>query len=220
MNDVEEGGPADNRNMRDMVRSGNDLYMVVNNYGAEINSMEDDLLAGLERGRLTIGELQQCAKHICGFLMDTAAMGRERKTASQYLELAPLDGTEERERSVAQGQGANVAEAGKTGTGEAAGTMTAAVVVEMGKTGYLRVLTEGIYHIQAHMMSVDFNTAQVGCALYVNGEKAVNISARGTEGRWIRQKLCRAHMRPGVYALRVEEVKPNLVVDELRFELV
>lgn len=45
-----------------MVRAQNDLYMVVNNNGAEINSMEDDTIASLAEGKLTRGELQRSAK--------------------------------------------------------------------------------------------------------------------------------------------------------------
>lgn len=42
MNDVVEGGEESNQDTRDMVRSQNDLYMVVNNNGAEVNSNNDN----------------------------------------------------------------------------------------------------------------------------------------------------------------------------------
>ena len=41
MNDVVEGGEESNQDTRDMVRSQNDLYMVVNNNGAEVNKMAE-----------------------------------------------------------------------------------------------------------------------------------------------------------------------------------
>lgn len=90
MNDVAEGGPADGRKMRDMVRAGNDLYMVVNSYGAEANSAGDDLLDCIQAGTLTIGELQQRAAAICRFLMNTAAMNRPQKAPASSIVLQPL----------------------------------------------------------------------------------------------------------------------------------
>lgn len=38
-----------------MIRAQNDLYMVVNNNGAEINAGDDNTLSALEDGTLTLG---------------------------------------------------------------------------------------------------------------------------------------------------------------------
>lgn len=62
MNDVVNGGEADRRYTSFMVRAQNDLYMVVNNNGAAINAAGDDTVEALEAGKLTVGELQRCAK--------------------------------------------------------------------------------------------------------------------------------------------------------------
>ena len=77
INDVTEGGEGSIRRTADMVRAQNDIYMVVNNNGAEINSFGDDSIEALGTGRLTIGELQRSAINICRFLMRTPAFGRE-----------------------------------------------------------------------------------------------------------------------------------------------
>lgn len=57
MNDVVEGGEADRKFTNWMVRAQNDLYMVVPNYGAEINGWDDNTIESLENGTLTRGEL-------------------------------------------------------------------------------------------------------------------------------------------------------------------
>ena len=74
MNDVVNGGEADRRYTSFMVRAQNDLYMVVNNNGAAINAAGDDTVEALEAGKLTVGELQRCAKNICRFLLGTPVM--------------------------------------------------------------------------------------------------------------------------------------------------
>ncbi|MGR5470284.1 beta-glucosidase, partial [Vibrio astriarenae] len=62
-----------------MVRAQNDLYMVVENDGAESNAMGDDTLEALENGTLTIGELQRSAMNICRFIMAAPVMDRPLK---------------------------------------------------------------------------------------------------------------------------------------------
>lgn len=208
MNNVETGGPDSERYLRDMVRAGNDLYMVVNNYGAEINSAEDDILSSLQEGTLTLGELQQRAGYILGFLKDTAAMDRPRKIALTHFTLAPLDEEEAAVRTISE----TVANTGV----EAA----AAVAVEMSRTAYVQVETPGTYQVYIRMMSVDFNTAQTACDFFINENKIMHIGVRGTEGRWITQKLLKVNMQPGIYGFRVEETKPHLVVDSIRFECI
>lgn len=42
-----------------MVRSQNDLYMVVNNNGAEVNSNNDNTEESVKEGKLTVGELRE-----------------------------------------------------------------------------------------------------------------------------------------------------------------
>lgn len=77
INDVTEGGEGSRQRTADMVRAQNDVYMVVNNNGAEINSYGDDSVEALGNGRLTVAELQRSAVNICRFLMRTPAFGRE-----------------------------------------------------------------------------------------------------------------------------------------------
>ena len=77
MNDVAEGGEESNQKTRDMVRSQNDVYMVVNNNGAEVNSNNDDTERSVEEGRLTVGELQRAAINICTFILNAPVIERE-----------------------------------------------------------------------------------------------------------------------------------------------
>ena len=79
MNDPITGGESSMKNTSCMVRAQNDLYMLVNNYGAEVNGLGDNLSQTVASGDLTIGELQRCAKNICRFLLDTKALERPVK---------------------------------------------------------------------------------------------------------------------------------------------
>lgn len=70
----DENCPPDRYNFAAMARSQNDIYMVCEESDRE--DAEDNTLAALENGGLTIGELQRNAMNICRFLMNTQAYAR------------------------------------------------------------------------------------------------------------------------------------------------
>ena len=91
-NNVVKGGKQDHHALSSMVRSQNDLYMVVNNNGAEINAMGDDILEALDNGKLTIGELQRSAKNICRFILNAPVMKRPLRPLEEVKAYEPLQG--------------------------------------------------------------------------------------------------------------------------------
>lgn len=70
----EEGGSAARTNFAAMARAQNDVYMVCSQ--SDSAEAEDNTLASLKDGSLTIGELQRNAMNICHFLMNTQAFER------------------------------------------------------------------------------------------------------------------------------------------------
>ena len=74
----EEGKEPSLNDFASMVRSQNDVYMVCPD--ASKNSSGDNLLAELEAGELTLGELQRTAINVLKFAMKTPAFARIRGT--------------------------------------------------------------------------------------------------------------------------------------------
>lgn len=71
MNDVVEGGEHSFTKTRDMIRSQNDLYMIVSQtHGAKHNSNHDNTESSIKNGDLTIGELQRSVINILNFLLN------------------------------------------------------------------------------------------------------------------------------------------------------
>lgn len=87
MNDPQKGGPASRTDTASMIRAQNDLYMVVDNYGAGANCSGDNTLSQLKKGWLTRGELQRAAMNICRFLLQAPVMERSSTDFSQRLKL-------------------------------------------------------------------------------------------------------------------------------------
>lgn len=67
MND--DQGPASKANTKAMIRSSNDIYMVIPDSVA--NSNNDNTVSSIEDGSLGLGYLQRCAKNICNFALHT-----------------------------------------------------------------------------------------------------------------------------------------------------
>lgn len=59
----------DGKNLAEMVKAQNDVYMVV----PDATTYEDNLTEALASGFLTVGELQRCAKNVLRFAMETLA---------------------------------------------------------------------------------------------------------------------------------------------------
>ena len=191
MNDPIEGGEQSRQMTSAMVRAQNDLYMVINNNGAEINAMQDDSVEALENGKLTVGELQRSAKNICKFIVNALVMTRPLKPLEEVKAFAPLQDVE----------------------GTPAETSSDAAVrftPEYGKTERIYVKEDGIYHVVASLMSKQPDLAQVASNININGELLCTIQTGGTWGMYMTQKLTRVELKKGWYDVTTEVVKPEL----------
>lgn len=200
MNDVAEGGEASWKLTSSMVRSQNDLFMVVNNNGAEINSMDDDTLEALENGKLTVGELQRCAKNICRFILNAPVMKRPLKPLDSAQAFAAVQEISAEQKAEVQ----SLQKDNRLVPGEA-------------HTKQIQVEEAGIYGIVVQLMSPATNLSQAATNVYLNGELMTTIQTNGTDGRWITQKLLRIELEKGYYEVRFEYVKPVMEISWIEF---
>lgn len=202
MNDVIEGGEASRTRTGDMVRAQNDIFMVVSNNGAELNSSGDDTLTALEEGRLTIGELQRSAMNICRLLMKMPAFGRFGKEAV----LIP------RMRAVEQPEGVdgqNIQENNRLELTDISDTSITDTWFQAEK--------EGIYGVIVKIMSPYNNRAQTVCKALLNERELNTFQTNGTNGNWIYQKLLVVRLEEGWYHLNLEFPKPGMQIAYMEF---
>lgn len=201
MNDVAEGGPADRKYTNFMVRAQNDLYMVVSNYGAEINAYDDNTIASLENGTLTRGELQRNAMNICEFLMHAPVFSRKQvfnETVHAFAAANP---------SVAPDQ---VQELSRDSQVKPAAEGSA----------YMKVDEAGQYWVTVNMMSPDSHLAQSACNILLNGQLLTTAQTNGTEGKWFRQRLVKIELEAGLYEMKLDFIKPGLQIGWIEFKRV
>lgn len=200
MNDVVNGGPADRKYTNWMVRAQNDLYMVVMNYGAEINAWDDNTLESLTNGTLTRGELQRSAINICEFIMHAPVFSRK-----QVIEEAVAVFTGNPSLSAAEAQALS-------DNAQVKPAAAGSTVVEVDQAGEYRIIVR--------IMSPESELAQSACNVTLNDESLTTIQTNGTDGRWIKQKLVKIKLEAGLYELKLDFVKPGLQIDWIEFKQV
>ncbi|OAB41942.1 glycoside hydrolase family 3 C-terminal domain-containing protein [Paenibacillus glacialis] len=200
MNDVVHGGPADHKFMNMMVRAQNDLYMVVPNYGAEINGRDDNTIDSLENGSLTRGELQRSAMNICEFIMHAPVFSRKH-------EIVETVATFKANPSLSPEQAQSLSHSAQVKPDAAGST-------------FIKVDQAGQYRIIVNIMSPEPELAQTACNVTLNDQLMTTIQTNGTEGKWIRQKLVKIEMEAGLFELKLDFIKPGLQIDWIEFKQV
>lgn len=200
MNDAELGGPEDRKNTGFMVRAQNDLYMVVNNYGAEVNVANDNTMEFLEKGSLTRGELQRCAMNICGFLMKAPVFFRKQEFEEVIEKFeANREIMSEKAQELSGDTKINISSVDST---------------------YVKVTKSGVYRIIANIKSPGNFLAQTSCNIMLNGKIAAIIQTNGTEDEWCKYKLVKIELEEGLYELKLDFTKPGMLIDWIEFKQV
>ena len=199
MNDVVEGGEESNQDTRDMVRSQNDVYMVVNNNGAEVNSNNDNTEKSVEEGTLTVGELQRAAINICNVILHSQVIERELVDTDVAKYYPSVDVSE------AKYQQFNLSEDNK-------------VMFDSGKVATVIVEEDAEYTIIVNIAFDKSNLAQSTVNVNANGENVVVIQTNGTDGNWITQKLCKVKLDKGAYNIKLEDVLAGIKVKYMQFK--
>ena len=197
MNDPIDGGKADKTYTSCMIKAQNDLYMVVENYGGDINAAGDDTLAALSSGKISLGELQRSAMNICRFILDTPLMDRHLKRHEPIKTLRSCD------RSF----------------GDKAVKVAGALKIDTDKnmSMSLEVLSTGCYQVVSTLNYDRLPLAQSSCSLTFNDEFAMSFATNGTEGQTIQVEGLKIILEKGFYQLDIDFVKPGLKLEQLEF---
>src|SRR5690606_29094933 len=192
--------------------------MVVHNFGAEVNSMEDDTLDALAVGRLTRGELQRSAMNICRFLMQLPVFSR---TGGNPVEEPIRKIAAKVDPSQDSGSPADDLHANQPPSPELSIVEEEReIAISPSGIASFKVKSPGIYAASVRIRSDGWNTAQNLCRNMLNGEHMATIQSNGTSGQWIKQRLIPVELEAGSYDLQLEHVKPGIDVDWIGFRKV
>ncbi len=199
MNDVVEGGEETNTDIRDMVRSQNDVYMVVNNNGAEVNSNGDNTEESVANGTLTIGELQRAAKNILNFILNAPVIERPLvdTDVAKHFDADPT--------GVAKYETFKLAEDNK-------------VMFNSGTQASVEIDETAEYTVIVNIMFEKSNLSQSTVNVMTGDETMFVIQTNGTDGNWITQKLCKVQLDKGIYNIDLVDVLAGIKVSYIQFK--
>lgn len=196
MNDPVTGGEPSMRNMASMVRAQNDIFMPVNNFGAEVNSFGDDLREAQDKGILSVGELQRSAMNICRFLLQSPSIERP-VWKPKVIHFEPIGGPDNlTPMAVCQELELNT-------------------VKDM--TFSLEVKEAGLYSIVTRMKHDNGPGAQSASNIMINGILATSANLNGTWGESVKEKSMSISLETGSYEVKLIFTKPGLEIETLNF---
>ena len=199
MNDCVEGGEPSVRNLGAMVRAGNDVYMVFDNDGAEVNSCGDNLEESLENGKLTLGELQNCVKNILTFIIKDASVSKRP--------LRPLKIVDTVEPLVNMNDQSLVKVETK-----------ADILIEEGKDYLLEVKEDDTYSVQGTFCKSEDNLSQSATIVKINERSLVNFECRTTGGKDVSVTANQVYLKKGLYRIAIRHTKPGITLKKLKFD--
>ena len=189
MNHPISGGEESKTYTSYMLRAQNDLYMVVDNDGAERNAMKDDTLEALKSGKLNLAELQRSAMNICRFILNAPVMERPLEAYEPIKTFTPKEGPLDNE------------------------SYTVSRPVELRTVTRaefaIQVEEAGVYHCQALMRYARDALAQSSCSLAINDDFAMSFPIHGTDGASALVDGLTIKLEQGTYCFAIEFVKPG-----------
>lgn len=198
MNDCVEGGEGDVEQVSQMIRSRNDVYMICQNDKAEQDGNGDDLRKSLASGKITRAEVQRCARDVIAFMINTPVALRPLRGLNDVpgfvskLEKIP-------EGQIAYGEDIKFM---KNGTTKA----------------YMEVPEDDVYNFLAMFKKENDGTvSQSVCNLNIDGENAVSLNCRTTEGRHEGAIMGLLKLTKGFYEVELVHTKPGIVIDYVGF---
>ncbi|MFA0344049.1 glycoside hydrolase family 3 N-terminal domain-containing protein [Vibrio sp. 10N.222.54.C3] len=197
MNDSIHAGEESKTFTSFMLRAQNDLYMVVEHDGAESNIMNDDTLDALEKGTLTLGEIQRCAMNICRFISTAPVMERPLKAYEPIKSFEPV-------HSAVQDQRHSIEEEVLLGT-------------NTNRSLSIQVHDAGVYQFNSLVRYDHDPLAQSACSLFLNGEFSMMVPSNGTNNTSVVVEGLKVKLAPGFYTLDIDFVKPGLVLEKIMF---
>lgn len=207
----EEGMPASTGNVAAMVRSQNDVYMVVQDSGK--NSNGDNLEEALGNGTLKRSALQRCAVNILAVLMRSAVMDRSLGRISK----------EEREASERMSEEDRVDfDMSWYELGDRLELDGREIDTGKGKSFVCGLQTEGrrTYKMTLRVKVDASEIAQVPVSVFTNGTLQKTVTLNGTDGKYVViEQALGAFFNPNNY-LKLFFAEGGMQIDKITIERV
>lgn len=194
MNHCIKGGEASVKNTAYMVKARNDVYMIVDNDGAEINQYGDNIDDCIKEKELSICELQLCAKDIILYLLDAPVAKRPLRKLKEtiYLESSILN--EPVNKNIYKEDEAFLPD---TNT-------------------YFFAPVDGVYNISGKYLKEAEDLSQSVCNIIIDGNPVAALECRSTGGKPTTVNANQVHLKKGYYKVEINHVKAGIEVESIK----
>lgn len=198
MNDCAAGGKSNVKNVSQMVRARNDVYMIVENDKAEKDGNSDDIKAALKQGTLTRAQLQICAKDILSFLQNSLVAKRPLRSLDEIISFTPSISEASDDKSAVE-ENFKFMKNGET-------------------KRCIKVPEDGVYNFLAlYSKPNDGTISQSVCNLKIDGHDALSLDCRTTEGKTVGVLIGLVKLAAGIYEVTLEHTKPGIKIAHIGF---
>ena len=195
MNDCVNGGKESIRKTASMIRSGNDVYMVVDNDCAESGGHNDDIAESLKNGKLSRAELQQAARHILDFISISPVAKRKLRPLKIFKSFTSCQ--------IQKPARAVIVEEGEP------------FLPEDGKSLYLHAAHDAMYNISGTYRKEGDDLSQSVTNILIDGSPAASLECRSTAGLETTVNAAQVHLLPGYYKITLVPTKPGIETKQL-----
>lgn len=194
MNDCVKKGEGDIRLTASMVRSRNDVYMIVDNDTAEKDGNSDNIEASLSDGSLTVAELQVCAKDILTFLMRSPVAQRKLRPLNCIPSFTP--------------------KIEKLPEGAKAAEENVRFLCNGETKRFFLAPEDGIYNVIGLISKPADETtvSQSVCNVLIDGKPTFAFECRSTEGKDTGAIIGQMKLARGFYEISLEHTKPGITI--------
>ena len=192
VNHPSKAGKPDKKHLSYMVRSQNDLYMVIENGGAATNAINDDLVTAVENNELTKAELQRCVLNLLRFTMQAPVINRKIKSQEiKHIKSLSNDPS----------------------------NLTNSITFnsKINMDGQFYINNNGMYKVEVTMKHENNELAQSACNLNINNELLQTINLNGTGGTLKTEVIALVQLDKGLYNVNLDFKKPGLEIIHIRF---
>ena len=194
MNDCVKGGSESLKNTASMVRSGNDVYMVVDNDGAEKNCYGDNTMEALKEGSLTRSELHRAARNILNFILISPVAKRELRPLKIFKSFkTDLKERPDSARIVAEGE----------------------AFLPENESFYLHARHDAMYNISGSYSKAGDDLSQSVCNILIDGVQAASLECRSTAGIETTVNASQVYLEKGFYKISLDHTMPGISVKRL-----
>lgn len=197
MNNCVKGGEPTVKNAAYMIKARNDVYMIVDNDGAEINEYGDNIQECLENGELTLGELQLCVKDILTFILNSPVSKRKLRELKIISSFAPKIS----ENSLPAN--AKIVKEGEN-------------FIPNDET-YFYAQENATFNISGTYIKAEDNLSQSVTNIFIDQVPGASLEARSTAGHETTVNAAQVILAHGFYKISLENTKPGLEVKNLCF---